>query len=200
MRSTMRRWCRRRASRRSCPDHKPEEPRLPCDRGQHGQRGPLKKTDPYPADPLGGPLKKNPKPLPGPLGGPLKPNPTPTPQTRWANHPPGAVGRTIEKKIRNPSRARWADQYHLTRQPTEPPHSPGSLLCALCTIWVLHAKPLNSNTFRAPCYMCYMCYMGLTRQAAQPPLSPSSLLYVLYYSVRALKCTICAIQCIFGTC
>ena len=25
-------------------------------------------------------------------------------------------------------------------------------------------------------------------------------LYVLYYSVRALKYTICAIQCIFGTC
>ena len=32
----MRRWCKRRASRRSCPS---EEPRLPCDRGQHGQRG-----------------------------------------------------------------------------------------------------------------------------------------------------------------
>ena len=45
--------------------------------------------------------------------------------------------------------------------------------------------------------------MGLTRQAAEPPLSPSSMLYVLYvlyYSVRALKYTTCATQCIFGTC
>ena len=53
-------------------------------------------------------------------------------------------------------------------------------ICTICAIWVLHAKPLNPHSLRAPCYMCYMCYMGLTRQAAEPPLSPGSLLYVLY--------------------
>ena len=71
------------------------------------------------------------------------------------------------------------------RQAAEPPQSPGSLLyvlyvlygsytpsrtptvsgllpiCAICAIWVLHAKPRNLHSPPGPCYMYYMCYIIL---------------------------------------
>ena len=90
------------------------------------------------------------------------------------------------------------------RQAAEPPQSPGSLLYVLYVLYLTRQAaepPLFPGSLPYVLYVLYVLY--LTRQAAEPPLSPSSLLYVLYvlyYSVRASKCSICAIQCIFGTC
>ena len=55
----------------------------------------------------------------------------------------------------------------------------------ICAIWVLHAKPLNPHTLRAPCYMSYMHYM-LSRRALNT-------LYMLRSYVYSIQ--LCGLPC-----
>ena len=63
-----------------------------------------------------------------------------------------------------------------------------------CSSQLLVSKPPHS-----PRYVAYVLYGTVSK----PPHSPRSLLYVLYvlYGIETrVKYTICATQCIFGTC
>ena len=102
----------------------------------------------------------------------------------------------IESIWKTPSKERATTNHnHQTQQPqttkAEGVAAFGQKVGVVCQCLVLSTPGLS------PCCVCYMCYVGLTRQAAEPPLSPSSLLctllYVIYYSVRAKICSICAI-------